>query len=65
MAPVDPFEKVAELAGVIVTTPSAGDGQMKRPRSSRLANRHMPWVSCHKILIRSPRRPRKTKRWPP
>ena len=24
----------------------------------------MPWVSCHRILIRSPRRPRKTKRWP-
>jgi hypothetical protein len=27
---------------VIATVPSAGDGQMKRPRSSRLPNRHMP-----------------------
>ena len=27
-------------------------------------NRHMPWPSCQRILIRSPRRPRKTNRWP-
>jgi hypothetical protein len=44
--------------------PSASDGQMKRPRSSRLANRHRPCPSCHHTLIRPPRRPRSTNRCP-
>ena len=30
---------------------------MKRPRSSRLANRHMPCPSCHNTLSSPPRRP--------
>ena len=55
----------SRAAPEIVTTPSAGDGQMNRPRSSLLANRHMPWPSCQSTLIRPPRRPRKTKRCPP
>ena len=33
---------------------------MKRPRSSRLANKHMPRSSCQSTLIRLPRRPRNT-----
>jgi hypothetical protein len=37
---------------------------MNRPRSSLFTNKHVPCVSCQRILIRSPRRPRKTKRWP-
>ena len=49
----------ASCAGVIVTVPSATDGQRNRPRSRRLANRHRPWPSCQRIFIRSPRRPRK------
>ena len=35
-----------------------------RLRSSRLANRHRPWPSLHRHLMRSPLRPRKTNRWP-
>jgi hypothetical protein len=38
---------------VIDTVPSAGDGQMNRPRSSRLAYSDMPIPSCQRILIRS------------
>lgn len=37
---------------------------MKRPRSSLFTNRQAPWPSCQMTLIRSPRRPRKTKRRP-
>ena len=63
-----PSSKYPSCAGVIVTvrySPSRGavDGHTKRPRSSRFANRHMPWPSCHSTLIREPRRPRKTNRW--
>jgi hypothetical protein len=59
-----PSSKYPSCAGVIVTVPSADDGQMKRPRSSRLANRHMPWSSCHSTLISEPRGPRNTNRCP-
>jgi len=37
-------------AAVIVTAPADAEGQVKRPRSSRLAKRHMPWPSCHRIF---------------
>src|SRR5947209_7299563 len=62
-----PSSKYPSCAGVIVTvrsTSSRGmvEGQTKRPRSSRLANRHMPWPSCQSTLISAPRRPRKTNR---
>src|ERR1700756_4331899 len=64
-----PSSKYPSCAGVIVTVrsaPSRGmvDGQTKRPRSSRFANKHIPWPSCHSTLISPPRRPRKTNRWP-
>jgi hypothetical protein len=39
-------------------------GQTKRPRSSRLANRHRPSPSYESTLTRSPRLPRKTNTWP-
>ena len=51
--------------GVIVTVQSAGDSQMKRPRSRRFEKKHMPCPSCHSTLISEPRRPRNTNRWPP
>src|SRR6516165_9300321 len=64
-----PSSRYPNCAGVIVTercSPSRGavEGQTKRPHSSRFANRHMPWPSCHSTLIREPRRPRNTNRWP-
>src|SRR5262249_8948136 len=46
------------------TVPLSACGQMKRPRSSRFANKHNPSPSHHNNLIRSPRRPRKTKTCP-
>ena len=39
-------------------------GQTKRPFSRRLLNRHRPCPSQQRILIRSPRRPRKTNNSP-
>ena len=48
-----------------VTTPSAGDGRMKRPRSNFFENGHIPWLSCQRIFNRSPLRPRNTKTCPP
>jgi hypothetical protein len=57
-----PSSNIANCAGVTETLPSAGDGQTKRPRSSRFENRHAPWPSHQITLIRSPRRPRKTNR---
>src|SRR5262249_4646146 len=64
-----PSSKYPSCAGVIVTVRSAAsasavDGHTNRPRSNRFANRHMPWPSCHSTLIRPPRRPRNTNRWP-
>src|SRR5439155_814449 len=44
--------------------PLVACGQTKRPRSSRLANRHNPSPSCQRTLIRSPRRPRNTNTCP-
>ena len=51
-SPVDPFEQIAELAGRDRHHTVGRRGQMKRPRSSLLANRHMPWPSLQRILIR-------------
>jgi hypothetical protein len=36
-APINALKQIAELRGAIITTPSAGNGHKKRPRSSRLA----------------------------
>ena len=51
-------------ARVRQTVPSVACGQMNRPRSRRLANRHSPSPSHHKSLTMSPLRPRKTKTCP-
>ena len=59
-----PSNSIDSCAGVSRTTPSAGEGQMKRPFSSRLANKHSPCASQYSALIKSPRRPRKQKTWP-
>ena len=55
---------IANCAEVIATLPLTGDGQTNRPRSNRLENRHAPCPSNQMIFTRSPRRPRKTNRWP-
>ena len=59
-----PSSSIDNCARVNATVPSFACGQMKRPRSSRFANKHRPSSSAHKILIVSPRRPRKTKTCP-
>ena len=68
-----PSSKYPSCAGEIVTAPSAVPearvfdddvGQIKRPRSNLFENRHAPCPSCQITFSRSPRRPRKTKRWP-
>ena len=59
-----PSSSMESCAGVTLIFPSAGEGQTKRPRSSRFENRHPPWPSHQTIFRRSPRRPRKTNRWP-
>ena len=59
-----PSSNIDNCAGVTDTLPCAGDGHTNRPRSSRLENRHAPWPSHQITLIRSPRRPRNTNRWP-
>ena len=51
-------------ARVRQTVPSVACGQMNRPRSRRLANRHSPSPSHHKSFTMSPLRPRKTKTCP-
>ena len=52
----------AYILSLIVAAPSATEGQMKRPLSKRLVNKHAPCPSCQIIFIRSPRRPLKTDR---
>ena len=59
-----PSNSMDNWAGVSDTVPLSACGQMKRPRSSRFANRHNPSPSHHNSLIRSPRRPRKAKTCP-
>src|SRR5580704_4289897 len=60
-----PSSNIDSCAGVRKTAPSLAWGQTKRPFSRRFANRQRPCPSHHNTLIRSPRRPRKTSRWPP
>jgi hypothetical protein len=59
-----PSNNIANCAEVIATLPLIGDGHTNRPRSSRFENRQAPWPSHQMIFKRSPRRPRKTNRWP-
>ena len=59
-----PSSSIDNCARVSDTVPLSACGQTKRPRSSRFANRHSPSPSHHSSLIRSPRRPRKTKTCP-
>src|SRR4029077_19673065 len=54
-----PDSRYPSWAAEIVTVPSGTLGHKKRPRSSRLVNRHAPWPSCQTTFKRSPRRPRK------
>ena len=64
MAPVDPGEQITELRRGDRHRTVGRAGHRKRPRSSRLVNRHAPWPSCQITFKRSPRRPRKQNRWP-
>ncbi len=59
-----PSSSIDSCAGVRWTLPSRVTGQTKRPRSSRLVNRHRPSRSAHSTFIMSPRRPRKINRCP-
>ena len=59
--PSSSIESWARLREIV---PLRAFGQMNRPRSSRLMNRHRPSPSNHKTLIVSPRRPRNTNTWP-
>lgn len=60
-----PSSSIDSCAALSTATPSGGAGQVKRPRSSRLANRHRPCPSHHSSLTRSPRLPRNAKTAPP
>jgi hypothetical protein len=51
-----PDKRYESCATLIVTTPSVIDGHRKRPRSSRLVNKHAPCPSCQIIFIGSPRK---------
>src|ERR1035438_10515895 len=59
-----PSSNIESCARVRQTVPSVACGQINRPRSRRLANRHRPSPSHHKSLTMSPLRPRKTKTCP-
>ncbi len=59
-----PSRSIDSCAGLTVTLPSEAAGQTYLPFSRRLENMHAPWPSHHTILMRSPRRPRKTNRCP-
>ena len=52
------------LAGVSATVPLVACGHRNLPRSSLFAKRQRPSPSHHNILIKSPRRPRKTNTCP-
>ena len=59
---VDPFEQIAELRRTDRHRPVGRQRPRKRPRSSRLVNRHAPWPLCQNIFRRSPLRLRKQNR---
>ncbi len=59
-----PSSNIESCARVSETVPDAACGQTKRPRSSRLENRHNPSPSNQRTLIKSPRRPRNTNTCP-
>jgi len=59
-----PSSNIESCARDRQTVPSVACGQMNRPRSSRLANRHRPSPSHHKSFTMSPLRPRNTKTCP-
>src|SRR5688572_28761207 len=59
-----PSSNIDNCARVSETVPLSAFGQMKRPRSSRLANKHNPSPSNQSSFIKSPRRPRKTNTCP-
>ena len=59
-----PSHSIESCARVNDTVPLSAWGQTKCPRSSSFWKRQKPSLSCHKILIRSPRRPRKIKTCP-
>src|SRR5215469_16147004 len=56
-----PSSNIESCAGVRDTVPLVAWGQMNRPLSNLLANKHSPSPSNHNTLIRSPRFPRKIK----
>lgn len=58
--------RVIDLDGTVVTVARqcVPTGQMKRPRSRRLASRHNPSPVHHSTFTRSPLRPRNTKMCP-
>ena len=59
-----PSSSITNCAGVRANLPSLADGHTNGPRSSRLKNRHAPRPSNQITLIRSPRRPQKTNKYP-
>lgn len=59
-----PSSSIDNWARVSETVPPSAFGQMKRPRSRRFTNRQSPSPSHQSTLIKSPRRPRKTKTCP-
>jgi len=59
-----PSSSIDSCAALNAMLPLSACGHTKRPRSSRLANRHSPSPSNHKSFTRSPRRPRNTKMCP-
>lgn len=54
----NPSSSSPNCAAVSETAPSCACGQIKRPCSKRLANRHSPPLVHHKALSKCPRRPR-------
>ena len=59
-----PSRSIDSCARLSETVPLSALGQMNRPRSRRLENRHRPSPSHHKSLTMSPRRPRNAKTCP-
>lgn len=59
-----PSSNIDNCARVSDTVPVSAFGQTNLPRSKRFENRQRPSPSNHSSLMRSPRRPRKTNKWP-
>ena len=59
-----PSRSIESCARLRCTVPLSAFGQMNRPRSRRLANRHKPSPSHHRSFTMSPRRPRNTNTCP-